>query len=373
MEIPGIFDVCQRNKELVRPGRFQTANRGAEMTSRISRHALATFLAFGVIAAAVSAAAPDPNNPTGTHGLVMVDKLGGHIRFFDPISHTELSNLAIGVNPHELAISPDHKTAYIPVYGDGVYGDNPHPGHTIGIVDLVSRQVVGMIDVSPYIAPHGVQVDFAGTVYVTCDSSRKLLVINPKKRSIEAAIDEEGTGHWLVVLPDGSKAYVANKQDKPFVSVIDLKARKMVGRVPTPNGTQGLAASPDGKQVVVLDFVKPVMMVIDTTTDKIVDTIPLKDNPGGAYRVRFTPDGSKLLTNNESPAIVNILDASNLHGEQHVLRVGKDPMGFGFAPDGRTALVGNHGDGTVSIIDVKQARVTGNFPAGTGIEFISYY
>ncbi len=67
-----------------------------------------------------------------------------------------------------------------PVYGDGIYGRNPHPGHTIAIVDLPSRKVDGTIDVSPYQAPHGIQIDDAGTIYVTCDISRKLLVIDPE-------------------------------------------------------------------------------------------------------------------------------------------------------------------------------------------------
>ncbi len=97
--------------------------------------------------------------------------------------------------------------------------------------------MTGTIDVSPYIAPHGLQVDSKGTLYATCDLSRKFLVIDPKTRTITAAIDTEGTGHWIAVLPDGSKAYVANKNDRLFVSVIDIKARKMIGKVDMPNGT----------------------------------------------------------------------------------------------------------------------------------------
>ena len=191
----------------------------------------------------------DFNNPTGTQGLIMIDKLGGFVRFFDPVSFKELSSFAIPEGPpHELAISPDHKTAYVPVYGDGVYGRNPHPGHVIAIVDLVSKKMTGTIDVSPYIAPHGLQVDAKGTLYATCDLSRKFLVIDPKTRTITAAIDTEGTGHWIAVLPDGSKAYVANKNDRPFVSVIDIKARKMIGKVDMPNGTQGITVSRTGSK-----------------------------------------------------------------------------------------------------------------------------
>jgi DNA-binding beta-propeller fold protein YncE len=114
---------------------------------------------FAAVALVFAAGRVDPNNPTGTHGLIVIDKIGRHVRFFDPSTFKEISNLEVGVAPHDVAISPDHKTAYIPVYGDGVYGRNPHPGHTIAIIDLASRQVAGTIDVSPYEAPHGIQID----------------------------------------------------------------------------------------------------------------------------------------------------------------------------------------------------------------------
>src|ERR1700734_3628457 len=183
---------------------------------------------FAAVTLAFAAGRVDVNNPTGTHGLIVIDKIGRHVRFVDPSTYQEISSLEVGVAPHDVAISPDHKTAYIPVYGDGVYGNNPHPGHTIAIIDLASRQVAGTIDVSPYQAPHGIQIDDAGKIYVTCDLSRKLLVIDPEKRSIEAALDTEGTGHWVAVLPDASKAYIASKNDKLFISVIDLKKRSIV-------------------------------------------------------------------------------------------------------------------------------------------------
>jgi YVTN family beta-propeller protein len=340
--------------------------------SRALRAALAMAL-LGSLAGAVSAASLDPNNPTGTAGLVLIDKLGRHVRFFDPATFKEISSLDVGVAPHDLAFSPDHKTVYTPVYGDGVYGRNPNPGHTIAIIDLASRKITGTIDVSPYQAPHGIQVDPAGLLYVTCDLSRKLLVIDPRKRSIEAAIDTEGTGHWVAVLPDGSKAYVTNKNDKLFVTVIDLKARKIIGRIPAPNGTEGIVASPDGKRVLVADHSEPLILVVDTASDTVVDRIPVERSTKGMYKVRYTPDGSKILTMNSTEGLINIFDAANLHSGQKSLTVGKAPMGFAFSPDGKTALIANHGDGTVSVIDLAAERVVSSFTGGTGIETLSYY
>ncbi|HEX5226466.1 MAG TPA: hypothetical protein VFW44_02095 [Bryobacteraceae bacterium] len=292
-----------------------------------------------------------------------------------PSTFQEIPNTArdVGVAPHDLAISPDHKFAYVPVYGDGVYGRNPHPGHTIAIIDLDKRQVAGTIDVSPYEAPHGIQIDATGKIYVTCDLSRKLLVIDPKARKIDAAIDTEGTGHWVGVLPDASKAYVVNKNDKLFVSAIDLKKRTIVARIPAPNGTEGIAVSPDGMYVIAVDHVEPKILVINPEEDKVAVTIPLQSNTRAAFKPRFSLDGSKLLVCNMIERLVNIIDLADPHGKQQVLTVGKDPMGFAFAPDGKTVLVANHGDGTVSVIDLNENKVVSSFKGAAGVESLAYY
>jgi DNA-binding beta-propeller fold protein YncE len=334
-------------------------------------------LALLVAATAVLASGANLNSPTGTAGLVMVDKVGGQVRFFDPATDQELTAFAPDpqgrLKAHELAISPDHKTAYVTVYGDGVYGNNPHPGHTVAIIDLAAHKMAGSIDVAPYQAPHGIQVDAAGNLYVACDLSRKVLILDPRKRSVVAAIDVEGTGHWLALLPDASKLYVANKNDKPFVSVVDVKSRKMVGRVPVPHGTQGITASPDGKTVLVADDSEPILHVISTANDSIVDEITVTGVERGLYKVFYSPDGKRVLTALPSGQ-VNLFNAADLHAAQQVVKsAGTALMGFAFSADGKTALVGNHGQGTVSRIDLATATVTTTFPAGKGVETLAYY
>src|SRR5262249_38247871 len=155
-----------------------------------------------------------------------------------------------------------------------------------------------------------------GMLYITCDSSRTLLIVDSKKKSIEATIDTEGTGHWVAVLPDGSKAYVANKQDRLFVSVIDLKAKKMTGKVAMPKGTQGIIASPDGKRVLAVDYSDPKFYVIDTATDKIIDTVDVKENRNGPFRIRYSPDAKTLVTISSGSRVANIFSVADFHGAQ---------------------------------------------------------
>jgi YVTN family beta-propeller protein len=341
--------------------------------SRNRIRACIVFIFLGLAAIPAIAAWLDPNNPTGTGGLIMIDKRGGLVRFFDPGTLNEIATLKLEGPPHELAISPDHKTAYVPLYGDGVYGANPNPDHRIVAVDLVGRRVSGTIDVSPYQAPHGLQVDNSGTLYATCDLSRKILIVDPKSLKVQAAIDTEGTGLWAAVLRAGLMAFVAKKHDRMFVSVIDLKNRKMIGRVPMPKGTQGITASPDGKHVLAIDYTDPKFYVIDTATDRIIDTIPVEKNTVGPFRARYSPDGSMLITVNHMDAVANIFDARNLHAPQKTVRVGSQAFGIAYSADGKTALVSNHGDGTITVIDLKTNQTSRTFKAGTGIETLAYY
>ena len=44
-----------------------------------------------------------------------------------------------------------------------------------------------------------------------------------------------------------------------------------------------------------------------------------------------------------------------------------------FTADGKQALVANHGEGTISVIDLKDAKVSNTFTAGTGIETLAFY
>ena len=67
---------------------------------------------------------------------------------------------------------------------------------------------------------------------------------------------------------------------------------------------------------------------------------------------------------NLGSASINIFDAANLHGEQHTVTVGKDPMGFGFSADGKTVLVANHGDGSVSVVDLTTKKEIEPIPGG---------
>lgn len=313
------------------------------------------------------------NHPTGRTGIIMVDKIGSKIRFFAPSSLKEIAQISTPQRPHDFALTADHKTAYVTVYGDGIYGENPNPGHEILVVDTTTHKMLDTIDISPFRAPHGIQIDSQGLLYVACDLDRKVLVVDPKSRKVVEAMDAEGASHWVALLADDSKVYASNKNDQNFVSVMDTKTRKLVAKVPAAGGTEGITSSPDGKQIAVLSFDKPVILLIDPKTDRLLSSITLAKQTAAAFKPYFSPNGRWLIVLSEASGSINIINRRKLKAPQKVLNTGKGPMGAAFSPDGSTALIANHGEGTISVIDLKKQVVTRTFRVGEGVETLGYY
>lgn len=191
--------------------------------------------------------------------------------------------------------------------------------------------------------------------------------------SVSAVIDTEGPGHWLAVLQDGSKTYVANKNDRLFISVIDLNKKKMIGKIPIPNGTRGISISPDGRNVLAMNLTEPKIAVIDTRNDRITREVIIEGNESGAWQAEYSPDAKTILSINAREKTATIISVEQDNTKQQSVDVDSQPFDIEFTADSSRALVSNHGDGSISIIDEQSARVIKTIQAGTGIKTLAYY
>ena len=314
----------------------------------------------------------DANFATGTKGLIAVDKISNQILFLDPRTYaTTLTLDAFAPRVHELAISPNRKTAYVPIYGDGIHGKNPHPGHLIALFDLVAQRHAGDFSTYPYLAPHGLRWGPEGQLYCVCENSGVVLGMDAATGSIQHIIEVgSDKAHRIEVLPDGSKLYTENEEDT-FSSVIDLKARKRIRKIPAPNGLAGLGMSPDGKTVVLVDAKQPQILVVDTATDEVVRTVQLIGHEKAAQIARYSPDGKYLIVTSYDAPLGTIFDAKL--ETQKLLQLGRGPMNMAFHPDGCTLLTANHDAGSLAVIDLERAEVIRTVPAGVGVETLSFY
>jgi DNA-binding beta-propeller fold protein YncE len=327
------------------------------------------------------------SNITGTTGLIAVDKVGNHIRFYDPETLREIKSFpAPEPAAHELAIAHDRRLAFVPLYGDGIYGNNKKPNNKILVIDLAAQALVDIIPLGEMWAPHGMVATSDGKLWVVADIPNKLLVVDPARREIEAAYDCPSKGaHQMALLPDESKVYVSCKEGD--LAVFDRAARAFTATVPmrlsgvtsgNGSGSEGVMPTADGSRLVVIDNASNDLRAIDTRTDTEVDRVPLiscpPSNPKRSRlaKLMFSPDGRYLVTTAYASALAWVIDAADLR-RQALVPVAKGPQGMAFQRDGRSVIVASHDSGLLTRIDLAEPRAVAAYDGGAGIEVLAYY
>jgi DNA-binding beta-propeller fold protein YncE len=303
--------------------------------------------------------------------MIAVDKIGCKILFLNPNTYeTETVLDGFQRTVHELLVMPETGRAYVPIFGDGIHGRNPNPGHVLHVIDLVKRKVADTIDLSPYSAPHTVRAAADGLIYITCENSAVVAVIDPKTNRVIGAIDSGSTnGHRLAISGDGQRLYTDNEEDAT-VSVIDLANRKLLGKIETPQALAGIAVSDDGRTVIAVSDIDPVFFVIDTAKGGVTRTVALEGVPKAAQIARYSPDGRLLVISSLNSNKISFIDASSF-GNQTAVPVGDQPMDFAFRGD--ELFVGCQGDGSMHVIDIPKRKHKISFPAGKGCESVGFF
>jgi DNA-binding beta-propeller fold protein YncE len=306
----------------------------------------------------------------GARGLIAVDKMGTKVLFLDPVSYeTQIVLEDFSRTVHELLVVPETGLAYVPIFGDGVHGRNPNPGHLLCIIDLAKRAHVGDIDLRPLIAPHTLKLGPDGFIYITCENSAVVAVIDRASHKVVDAINSGSTnGHRLIISPDGRRLYTENEEDAT-VSVIDLPKRKLLGKIATPRPLAGIAISADGRTVVAVDDIEPALFLIDTASEQVAHTVRLEGVDEAAQIARYSDDFGLIGVTSLKSGTVSLIDPS--FRRQTAIKVGEQPMDMAF--HGNELFVACQGDGSVHVIDIPGRRHKTSFQAGKGCESLGFF
>src|SRR5437588_10550227 len=206
--------------------------------------------------------------------------MGGKVLFLDPQSYeTQVTLDGFPRTVHELLVVPETGLAYVPIFGDGIHGRNPNPGHLLCVIDLHTRTRAPDIDLCPYIAPHTLKSGPDGLIYITCETSAAVAIIDPGSNKVVGTIETGSTNaHRLIISPDGQRLYTENEEDAT-VSVIDLPRRKLLGKIGTPHALAGIAISADGATVVAVDDAEPKLILNDTQAGRVPDEHLVEGRP----------------------------------------------------------------------------------------------
>lgn len=288
--------------------------------------------------------------------LVVLNKAGDEAALVDPATYEVVDRLPTGVGPHEVAISPDGRFAYVSDYG----GETP--GNTLTVLDLVDRDVVAAYGLVNYTRPHGIATSADGSVlWVTAEGARAVLELDTATGEIRHVWRTgQNVSHMVAATPDESKLYVANI-GSGSVSVID-RAGGSVTTVPTGAGAEGIAVSPDGREAWATNRGEGTVSVIEVETDEVVATFP----SGGEVpiRVAFTPDGAEAWVSNAGSDAVTVFRTADRTLDA-TLEVGAVPVGILISPDGSRAFVANTRADRVTVFDVASRQRIEAFTTGT--------
>jgi DNA-binding beta-propeller fold protein YncE len=296
--------------------------------------------------------------------LLVANQGDSNVSLVDPASARELATVAEntpGVHGHEITVSADGHTAFLPIYGSTGVGKPGIDGHEMLLIDVPSRKIVGNIDFGHGVRPHQPVLDPAsGLLYVTTELDKTITVIDPRTRKIVGAVPTgQEQSHMMALSHDGKLGYTSNV-GPGTVSVLDMVGRKTLAIIPVSGEAQRISISTDDKLVFTADQTKPQLAVIDAGMRKVKTWVPL---PAFGYGSAATPDGHWLLVAIPSTNQVAVVDLKSMQVSRNI-DVPDKPQEILIRPDGKIAYVSCAGAGKVAAIDLDQWKVQQLIAAG---------
>jgi YVTN family beta-propeller protein len=282
--------------------------------------------------------------------LLVVNKGNGTVSVVDPVAGSQVAVISENARTgHEVAVSPDGKKAYVPIYGSSGVGQVGTDGSLIRVVDLATNSVVATYDFGRGVRPHRpVFGPKDGLLYVTTELDQTVSVIDPATLKLVGTVPTgHAESHMLAISSDGTRGYTANVKSGT-VSVLDLVHRQLMTTISVATVVQRIALSPDDRWVFTADETKLRLAVIDTTTNTVSRSIPL---PGIGFGITATPDDRSLLVTMPAIRMLGLVDLRTMRVVK-TLELPKAPQEILVRPDGAFAYVSCDSSAKVAVINL---------------------
>lgn len=209
---------------------------------------------------------------------------------------------------------------------------DPRGGY-VEVIDLQTRSTVGKIPIDSDTTPKQIAIVETFKAYVTGLYSDKVDVLDLNRHHVIKRIPVGQMPDGITVL-DG-KAYVANSayakeegtwnvsyDDNSSVTVIDIMNDTVVKTIPMPINTSGITNDGNSRVIAVSagvgDWIVPggipgTIVIIDTVTDEIVDTIELEKRAGSPA----VDSMKRLFISSGGLLVYDLISSEWLHGPEN--------------------------------------------------------
>jgi YVTN family beta-propeller protein len=248
-------------------------------------------------------------------------------------------------SPTGLAISPDNKWLYV------TNGEI----NNVTYISMSSYRITGTIPVGR--APYGIAMTpDGGTAYVTNYLDNTASIINVTNKKVNGTINVGNGPYGIEINPVNGEAYVVNSDDGTISVIRDKSIFATIAA--GGHAAKGLAVTPDGSRLLVLDKDNNRVSIINTTTYEVINTVNTGRDPAG---IAISPDGWYAFITNAGSRNISDLQLSD-----NTIRVSfsmDDPSLIAFRPDGRMVYVITTPTGHIQAMD----SATGEIKATIGV------
>jgi DNA-binding beta-propeller fold protein YncE len=293
---------------------------------------------------------------TPHRSLLALSKAEHILAIIDPVTLKIIARVPVGSDPHEVIASSDGKTAYVTIYGGGSL-------HELNVIDLMAQKPLPTIDTRPLMGPHG--LTFVGSkVWFTAEGSKSVGRYDPATGKFDWCM---GTGqdrtHMIYVNSDGKEVFTTNVSSGTVSILVESPPRMdwVQTVIPVVKGSEGFDVSPDGRELWTAGSEDGTISIIDIAVRKVTGKIDAKVL--GANRLKFTPDGKRVLITSLRSGNLFIYDAVT-HQELKRLITGHGAAGILMDDDGSRAFLGCTPDNYVAVIDLRTLEVAGHINLG---------
>ena len=302
-------------------------------------------------------AGPAPAQVPSPALLVLSEDISS-LAIIDPQTRQIVGRVRTGEGPHEVAASYDGKLAFVTNYG---LTDPVAPGDSISVIDLAARKELRRVRIGEAARPHG--ITFAGgKAYITAEGFKMIASYDPASDQIDWMLGNgQDRTHMLVLDPDLNRIFASNVGSDTITAMerIPDSPDWNVTAIAVGRGPMAIDLSPDGAEVWTAHTLDGGVSVIDAVAKRVVQTLRLGTQR--TNRLKFTPDGRRVLLTDRDGGELLVLDAATRELVKRI-PVGRRPSGILIVPDGSIAYVAVQDDNNLAIVDLSTLEVTGRVP-----------
>lgn len=262
--------------------------------------------------------------------------------------------------PTTIGLTPDGDFAF--VANSDFYGDRPRL-NPVSIVHTPTMTTINNLLACDM--PHGAKSNHAGSiVYISCMHSDEILAIDVSSLSIVRRITL-GKGHQTGGHEGASHAAAATES---VAAAVPAPRGTHTNATTAPDLSQECAAtfvsvSPDDSRLYVACNAGNRLQVWDARTHTLVGTVP---TGAGAYNVEPSPDGRTIIVTNKKDQSISVIDAATLVERKRIRVTKRIVHGVAYSPDGRYAYITQESigadPGAVDVLELATLTITSSFP-----------